>query len=120
EVEPRALPTGHRVGTGRAVSKELLQKADARTRRGRTPDLRSGQHAGHGRDRDVIEAAVLLHRALPVADVRLVPQLPIPRADDVGAIAIAIPLHGGGHQVVPAPEVTRGPGPQPGFIGAVD
>src|SRR3712207_9281513 len=59
------------------------------------------------RDGAVVEVAVLLHRAAPVGDVRLVPELPVPRRHLLGAVALNAMAGQPEHQLLPPAEVAR-------------
>src|SRR2546428_2780207 len=54
----------------------------------RTADLRRGQGAPHGVDSVVVQLAKFFGRPAPVADVRLVPDLPIPGLNLSAAVFI--------------------------------
>ena len=56
-------------------------------------DFRRRQRAAHGVDGVVVQLVKLLRRAAPVADVRLVPDLPIPRLDFLAAVSLDAMLH---------------------------
>ena len=82
EVKWRAGAAGGGVFSVGAVVKELAQHsfrtAGVNTGGGGTADKGAGNCFEDGRGGQVIEAVVLLRRTVPVGDVRLVPDFPVP------------------------------------------
>ena len=95
----------------RAVIEKFLQKA-ARPRRSRPGNRRPAnnrprQRLPHPCHRIVVQLEVLLRRALPVADVRLVPHLEIPRRNLSPAVSLHHVLCESPHQLAPHRVVLR-------------
>ena len=77
EIERRRAPS-LRGAVLQELAQECRRLSRCRAGGGRSADLRAGQRALHRRAGVVVELVVLLGRAAPVGDVRLVPDLPIP------------------------------------------
>ena len=95
EVEARAGLAGDGVGPRRAVLEELRQESPVRRGHRRSTDRRVRQHGVHRRFREVVEPVVFGGRAVPVPNIGLVPQLPLPGALDARVAGVDV----------------RGPGP---------
>ena len=54
----------------------------------RAADLRVGQCGPHSRDGKVVELEILFGCAMPIADVRLIPDFEVPGADPLAAVAL--------------------------------
>ena len=78
EVDGGALPARGVVGTVQAVVEEIAQERIVPARGVWPPHPRRGQGAPHRVDRVVVELVELLGSPLPVVDVGLVPDLPVP------------------------------------------
>ena len=78
EVDRGALGAGGVVGAAQAVLEEVAQERVVPARRVRPAYPGRGQGAAHGVHGVVVKLVELLGRPLPVADVGLVPDLPVP------------------------------------------
>ena len=108
EVERRAPAAGAGIGPGGAVLQELPEDGVRRVGRPAAAHLRARQRVLHRRGRVIVGLQELLERRVPVeAQVRLVPEVPIPLRGHVRAVALGFVAHHGPHQVVPAPVVAR-------------
>ena len=72
---------GRVIRAAQAVLEEVAHERAAAAGDVRSADARRRQRAAHGVDRVVVQLVEFLRRAAPVADVRLVPHLPVPRLD---------------------------------------
>src|SRR2546428_10883733 len=88
EVERCADPAGRVVGAAQTMFDEFPCEPATAAGGVRAADLRRGQGAPHGVDSVVVQLAKFFGRPAPVADVRLVPDLPIPRLHFSAAVFI--------------------------------
>ncbi len=108
EVEGRARAAGAVVLAGGAMLQELPEDGVPGTGGAAAADLRRRQRVLHGRRRVVVGLQELLRRGQPVeAQVRLVPEVPVPLRDDILAVALRLVPHHRVHQVVPPVVVAR-------------
>src|SRR5262245_48354458 len=93
KVEGRARLACCVVLTPQAMLQKVAGESPAATGRVRTADARRGQRAADSGDGKIVKLVKLLGCAPPVADVRLVPNLPVPGFDLFAAVTIEAMPH---------------------------
>ena len=111
EVDRRADLAGREVGAAQLVLVEVARELAAVAGGVGAADLRRRQRPPHAVDGVVVQLAELLGRAAPVADVGLVPGLPVPGLDLGLAVLLDAVLRPLVDQVAPLLVVLRGVGP---------
>ena len=111
EVERGTLRTGRVVRPAQAVLEEIAQERIVSARRVRPAHPGRGQGAAHRVHGVVVELVELFGSSLPVADVGLVPDLPVPLLDFGAAVLLDGVLDPLVDELGPLPVVLRRIGP---------
>src|SRR5690606_14514760 len=111
EVEGRARLARRVIRSAKAMLDEIARETAAASRGVGAADAGLRNRAANGRHGVVVELQELLARALPVADVRLVPGLPPPGLDLLLAVALRAVLRPLVDEIAPARVVLRRIGP---------